>query len=289
MEKPAGRPHLRERTGIKFTETQLVCRLLAAGAVIAGLCASSQLDAGVESLWQYVRQTWWFRNDTCEPVISVLSFFFFIGMWRVIDRHVPSLHKYRIQKSEDLSCHEGSMHQETLWYLTPLLLFDFFYPRRQLPVAAPSFLQLSGEVAAGIVMYDFFFFGVHYCVHKVPFLFKNIHARHHLVKAPRACEAAHHTVLDGWFNTFCSIAALSVVRAHPLSRAVYDIVIVSMLCELHCGYDMPWMLHNILPQGLMGGPPRHDDHHRRGTKYFQKFGTYLDWMVCKVSPFETIY
>lgn len=31
-------------------------------------------------------------------------------------------------------------------------------------------------------------------------------------------------------------------------------------------YDMPWMLHNIVPFRLLGGSPRHEMHHRCGTR-----------------------
>lgn len=44
----------------------------------------------------------------------------------------------------------------------------------------------------------------------------------------------------------------------------------------HLRYDFPWQLHNVVPFGLLGGPPRHERHHREGGVYMQKFGTYLD-------------
>lgn len=74
----------------------------------------------------------------------------------------------------------------------------------------------------------------------------------------------------------CSIAAVNLLGAHPMARALYNMVIVYLLVELHCGYNMPWMVHNVVPFGLMGGPVRHDTHHRLGKVYFQKFFTYID-------------
>jgi len=44
----------------------------------------------------------------------------------------------------------------------------------------------------------------------------------------------------------------------------------SLITELHCGYDLPWALHNIVPWDLVGGPVRHDYHHTNGRHYFQK-------------------
>jgi sterol desaturase/sphingolipid hydroxylase (fatty acid hydroxylase superfamily) len=36
------------------------------------------------------------------------------------------------------------------------------------------------------------------------------------------------------------------------------------------------MLHNIVPFGLLGGSPRHDEHHVNGNVYYAKFFCYLD-------------
>jgi hypothetical protein len=36
-------------------------------------------------------------------------------------------------------------------------------------------------------------------------------------------------------DTACSIAAVNLTGAHPLSRAVYNVVIVYLLCEIHSG------------------------------------------------------
>lgn len=59
----------------------------------------------------------------------------------------------------------------------------------------------------------------------------------------------------------------------PLTRARV-LPCVRILVPLR--YDFPWQLHNIVPFGLLGGPPRHEIHHREGRVYMQKFGTYLD-------------
>lgn len=39
-------------------------------------------------------------------------------------------------------------------YLLPLLLLDWFYPRRQLPESAPGIAQLVGEIVCLLVLYD---------------------------------------------------------------------------------------------------------------------------------------
>jgi len=49
-----------------------------------------------------------------------------------------------------------------------------------------------------------------------------------------------------------------------------------MLTETHSGYDFPWAIHNVLPEGMMGGSPAHEAHHRYGNVAFHQFFTYFD-------------
>ena len=71
------------------------------------------------------------------------------------------------------------------------------------------------------------------------------------------------------------MAALNLTRAHPLSRAVYNCVAIYLITEAHCGYDLPCMLHRLLPGRVMG-PVLHQLHHERGDCNFGKFLTVWD-------------
>lgn len=48
-------------------------------------------------------------------------------------------------------------------------------------------------------------------------------------------QAVRHTFIDGTMDVACSVFALNVLGCHPLSRAVYDVVIIGMITELHAG------------------------------------------------------
>jgi len=92
----------------------------------------------------------------------------------------------------------------------------------------------------------------------------------------RAIDTVRLTPSEEALDVACSIAALNLIGAHPMSRCVYDVVIVYLLTELHSGYGMPWMLQDVVPGGLRAGSRRHDEHHRVGTVYYQKFFTWID-------------
>lgn len=48
-------------------------------------------------------------------------------------------------------------------------------------------------------------------------------------------QSVRHTFIDGTMDVACSVFALNVVKCHPLSRAVYDVVIIGLITELHAG------------------------------------------------------
>ena len=74
-------------------------------------------------------------------------------------------------------------------------------------------------------------------VHAVqsPWIYQTIHAKHHANKVQRATEALRLTVVEEIVDVASSIAAVNLCGAHPLSRTVYNVVIVWLIIELHSG------------------------------------------------------
>lgn len=53
-----------------------------------------------------------------------------------------------------------------------------------------------------------------------------------------------------------NILVLNLFKVHLLSRICHNIVITYMLTEIHSGYDLPFMMHNIVPY-VFGGSVKH--------------------------------
>lgn len=182
----------------------------------------------------------------------------------------------------------ASWYWETFVYLAPLWAIatytNIFAPRRRaLAWAAPTFLTVAGQILGGLFLYDFFFFFGHVLVHKLhPRIYRMTHGKHHINAEVRASDTVRLTVPEEIIDVVCSITALRLLRAHPLSRALYDMIITFLLVELHCGYDMPWSPQNLLPQ-VFAGSRRHHLHHKNGNQYFQKFFKYFDDGLALVS------
>ncbi|KAK3279142.1 hypothetical protein CYMTET_12960 [Cymbomonas tetramitiformis] len=157
-------------------------------------------------------------------------------------------------------------------------MFDTIYPRRRdrLPPEALPFGWHVAEIVAALVVYDMLFFASHVVIHKVPWIYRRVHAKHHRRVIMRARETVALSIADEVLDVSCSIAALNLLKCHPLSRALYNVTIIFLLCDLHSGYDMPWMLQNVVPFGICSGSRRHTDHHKHGRAFYQKFFVYLD-------------
>lgn len=170
--------------------------------------------------------------------------------------------------------HFGSLKFELWVYALPLLAWDILAPRRHRRLgafAAPTTIQIMRDVTGALLLYDFLFFCGHYLLHKVPFLYRTVHKKHHTVDEVRACDQVRLSLGEEVLDVGFSIIALNALSVHPLSRSIYNIIIVFLLTELHSGFDFPWTPQNVIPFGIATGSRRHHYHHRFGHHYYQKF------------------
>jgi sterol desaturase/sphingolipid hydroxylase (fatty acid hydroxylase superfamily) len=258
-----------------------ICRAFASLCVLFVLKELPRFDALLSSAWSTLRQSDVVQLESFEPILASASFALWLNLFRVCDA-LPALRRFRLEPQSspvDWSTFDGHhLLSALVAYLLPLALFDLCFPRRVLPSEAPTVVQVVGGVAGALVVYDFLFFWIHLAFHKSPSLYR-LHRVHHQQKTMRAAETLRLGFVDGALQVLCSIAALHIVRAHPLTRAVFNCVITFLLCEIHSGFDFPWALHNLVPFGLCGGPVAHTTHHRHGKTHFQQFFTHLDHLL----------
>ena len=258
------------------------CALIAVLACVAFY--SRHFDQLIEALWvNYLLQSPIFRHDSFEPALSTFCFGLFITLWMIFDFHVPSLQCFRIDKSGGNKAWKGrekALWNETVWYLLPWIVFDAIHPRRYkiLVPASPTLYSIISDILLSLLCYDLFFFFGHYAFHSFSYVYKSYHKEHHVSHAIRATDAIRHTFVDGTFDVLCSVLALKLVKAHPLSRSLYNVVAIYLITEAHCGYDFPWMLHRVVPFNIVAGPVVHHIHHRLGNKNFGKFFNIADFI-----------
>jgi len=255
-----------------------------------------------------------FRHDHWEWSVAVWAFFFWIhGFW-LIDRSIAKadvkgvVHpwkKYRLQDQHEaekfrrkhhrmmqagVNIEEKSPTQQSKWHLgfwtfelplycLPLYIWDVLKPRRAAKIVkwgAPTAFRVCKDVTSSLLLYDFGFFVCHFLMHKIPFLYKYVHAKHHINKEVRASDIVRLSLIEEVVDVVISILALNYLRAHPFSRTIYNIIITFLLVELHCGYAFPWTPQFVVPFGLATGSKGHHYHHRYGKHYYQKFFCHVD-------------
>lgn len=274
-----------------FERSVYACRAAALALIVGACTRAEQLDSLLADFWAWARETRLVRWDTFEPALVVTCFTVFLLGWAAVDLGRWGSHawsaQYRLQPSgpkgkthvehsRQIWTPEGHGAQELLLYLAPLVAFDWLFPRRHLPEHAPTAARLAGEVLASLVTYDALFAASHRLMHAVPWLCRRAHAKHHLHAHVRAREIFRLSAPEEAVDTACSVLAVNLTGAHPLSRAAYNVLIVYLLCEIHSGYDAPCQLCNVVPWGLMMGSREHVEHHVTGRGAFAKFFSFLE-------------
>lgn len=150
--------------------------------------------------------------------------------------------------------------QELPVYAVPLLIWDITAPRRHRRIggfAAPTTMGILGGVVGGLFLYDLLFFFGHIAMHKIPFINRTVHTKHHTTAEVRSCDIVRLGVAEEVLEVGFSIIALNFLSVHPVARTIYNAVITFLLTELHCGFDFPFTPQNVVPFGLATGSRRH--------------------------------
>ncbi|KAJ0067606.1 hypothetical protein NL108_008764 [Boleophthalmus pectinirostris] len=192
-----------------------------------------------------------------------------IRSWRIDTGSVPSVR-----------CWMECLGRLTVRYLTVVLpvtaLLQCALKTPVLPERAPSCYRFCVEVLACFLLFDALFFVWHLSMHRIPWLFRKVHQEHHKNKALIALSAQD---ANGW--ELLSLLLLALISSwwvgcHPLSEALFHFLNSWLAIEDHCGYDLPWGLHRLLPSLGLGGAPFHQLHHTKHKWNYAPYFTHWD-------------
>ncbi|XP_013416672.1 cholesterol 25-hydroxylase-like [Lingula anatina] len=279
----------------------LRCCILACIAV--GMLLAEHLQNAVNETWAWLLQQWWFNSVYFETVWAPVCFtVLLVPMYRLIDS-IPLFDRYKIDKKHRFIPFTAlEMLKTGVFYMAPLALLDTFMVKhykgcgidpmvwkikrqtwvqttRALPAEPPSVALIPIHIVCALVVFDMFFFLVHYSLHKNAWLYKTFHALHHDHATVDIHVTNQLTVVERIVLILSANEGLKIVNSHPLTRAIYVPIFLWLLMENHCVYDWPWGLDKLVPFGLMGGPARHFAHHVQGSGNYAPFFTYLDKLV----------
>ncbi|XP_077378305.1 cholesterol 25-hydroxylase-like [Festucalex cinctus] len=144
----------------------------------------------------------------------------------------------------------------------------------KLPERSPSNWQLFVDVVACFLLFDALFFFWHLCMHRFTWLYRNIHRQHHQHRVPFALQAQDASPAELLSLLLLAQLSARLANCHPLSAILFHVLNSWLAVEDHCGYDLPWALHRLLP--FFGGAPHHHAHHRRHSVNFAPYFTHWD-------------
>ena len=102
---------------------------------------------------------------------------------------------------------------------------------------------------------------------------------HHSFTATSALTTEHS---GGWemlsLGLFAGVNPY-LLRCHPLTELAFFVLNIWLSVDDHCGYDLPWAPHHLVPFGLYGGAPHHDLHHLTFKSNYAPYFTHWDWLA----------
>uniref|UniRef100_A0A8C5MDE3 Fatty acid hydroxylase domain-containing protein n=1 Tax=Leptobrachium leishanense TaxID=445787 RepID=A0A8C5MDE3_9ANUR len=192
------------------------------------------------------------------------------------------LYQYKIQKKRQPTvmmmclCFWRAVSNHLVYVFPVVTLSCFFMPPPALPPTAPSVWTLLGEVFSCRLLFDFQYFIWHILHHKNHWLYQKIHAVHHKYSAPFSWSSQNLGGYELMTVGFWSNNNPILLRCHPLTAWVCNLLSIWMSVNDHIGYDFPWSLSHVLPFGLYGGALAHDLHHQKPETNFAPFFGHWD-------------
>lgn len=106
-----------------------------------------------------------------------------------------------------------------------------------------------------------------------------MHHEHHTPFALAAQDCSSAELLS---LLLLALSSAWMVGCHPLSEALFHLINTWLAVEDHCGYNLPWALHRLLP--CLGGAPHHHAHHSVQTINYAPLFTHWDHLfgTCRV-------
>ncbi|XP_041358747.1 cholesterol 25-hydroxylase-like [Gigantopelta aegis] len=280
-----------------------VIRLFLLVLVVLSVYYYDVIQLGVNCVWNYLLTLWFFNSVYFETWLT-MGCYLLLNLYPYSVDCLRTLDKYKIEKSVQYRTQTViGMIQEAIAYAVPFMFLDTFMVKkycgveasiwdrkrestiqytRALPVDAPTFAQLMFQLMASLILYDVFFFFIHYTLHRSPWLYKTVHKWHHSHDVLECHVTNQLSHVERITLVLSANTALKVFNSHPLTRTVFVPVFQLLLIENHIGYDFPWSLSHVVPFRLMGGARKHYAHHMQGGKHYQPLFSYLDHFLERI-------
>ncbi|XP_035469710.1 cholesterol 25-hydroxylase-like protein [Scophthalmus maximus] len=199
----------------------------------------------------------------------------------LLSRRWAPLRRYKLQPQSRVSwasvrsCLVLTLSNHVLFIL-PLTVLHWYLRPVHLPAEAPPLLQLLTQVFGCLLLFDLQSFTWHLLHHRVPWLYRNFHKVHHTFTSTSALTTEFSGAWEMLSLGLFAAATPALLGCHPLTELSFFLLNIWLSVEDHCGYDLPWATHRLVPLGLYGGARHHDLHHLKSNVNYAPYFTHWD-------------
>jgi sterol desaturase/sphingolipid hydroxylase (fatty acid hydroxylase superfamily) len=203
---------------------------------------------------------------------------------------IPSIDQYRIQKHKKklrfqsdivhLMIKETIIHKISSILLSPILYYIFIYfGHIDIHGTRPPWSIIIFQLALFILSEDTIFFWTHYLFH-TPWLYKNIHKKHHVYKQPTGVTAVLSDPIETIQTQFAFwFMPMFVKETHIFTLCLWITIRVYQTIIAHSGYNFPYISTQYWLPELMPGAIAHDFHHQHGKWNYGSFFSIWDRLM----------
>ncbi|CAF1139819.1 unnamed protein product [Adineta ricciae] len=203
---------------------------------------------------------------------------------------IPWIDQYRIQKQKKklrfqpeivrLMIKETVINQISSLVLIPILYYTFeYFGHVDLHSSRPAWSTVLYQIALFILSEDTIFFWTHYLFH-TPWLYKNIHKKHHVYKQPTGVTAVLSDPIEAIQTEFAMwFMPVFLKETHIFTICLWVAIRVYQTVAAHSGYNFPYIMTQYWLPELMPGAIAHDFHHQHGKWNYGSFFSLWDQLM----------
>ncbi|CAF2411383.1 unnamed protein product [Rotaria sp. Silwood2] len=203
---------------------------------------------------------------------------------------IPSIDQYRIQKHKKklrfqpdivhLMIKQTIHHQISLFILTPILYHILnYFSHVDVQGVQPPWSIILFQLGLFILSEDTIFFWSHYLMH-TPWLYKNIHKKHHVYKQPTGVTAVLSDPIESIITLFAVwFMPVLLKETHIFTLCLWVAIRLYQTVIAHSGYDFPYISTQYWLPELMPGALAHDYHHQHGKWSYGSFFSIWDQLM----------
>lgn len=244
----------------------------------------------MQSTESFFQSDLWIFSFSILAIYHIVFWFCNICLIFIELYDIPWIDQYRIQKQKKklrfqpdmvrLMVKETITNEISSICLSPVLYFIFtYFGEVQIHEPRPAWSTILFQLGLFILSEDTIFFWTHYLFH-TPWLYQNIHKKHHVYRQPTGVTAVLSDPIEGVQSQFALWFMPIVLREkHLFTLCLWVAIRVYQTVLAHSGYDFPYISTQYWFPELMPGALAHDFHHQHGKWSYGSFFSIWDQLM----------